>query len=130
VLVYLILIGTGIGLFGAPNMSSIMGAIPPERRGVAAGFRTVMMNVGYTMSLNLAVLVMTFTLPLALITKIMGSISAFYVSEADILLFVQGLKNTYVWLAVLDAIAIIPSVLRGKRASKPPLSPREALTEV
>jgi MFS family permease len=130
VLVYLILIGMGIGLFGAPNMSSIMSAIPPERRGVAAGFRTVMMNVGNTISLTLATLIMTFTLPLALITKIIGSISAFYISEANILLFVQGLKNTYVWLAVLDAIAIVPSVLRGKRSSKPPLSPREALTEV
>jgi EmrB/QacA subfamily drug resistance transporter len=122
---YMIVSGAGIGLFGSPNMSSIMGAVPRERRGVASALRTVIGGVAMTMSLNVAVLIMTFTLPLSLISQIIASTNAAYISEADILLFVQGLRSTYLWLAVLNAIAIIPSVLRGKRVSQHQLSPGE-----
>ncbi len=66
--VYMVLFGAGLGFFASPNISSIMGSVPPERRGIASGFRATFFNVGYTISLNLAILITTFTLPYMLVT--------------------------------------------------------------
>jgi EmrB/QacA subfamily drug resistance transporter len=124
VLVYMLIFGAGVGIFGSPNISSIMGSVPAERRGIASAFRATMFNVGYTISLNLAILIMTFTVPYALLTQIMTSLNSINITGADKLLFVEGIKKTYLWLAALNTVAILPSVLRGKRSSSTPLSPR------
>jgi len=120
--VYMMLLGTGLGLFASPNISSIMGSVPPERRGIASGFRATFFNVGYTISLNLAILITTFTVPYALVTRIISS-GGTGISEAERILFAQGLKTTYLWLAGLNTLAILPSMLRGRRAhaEEPPL---------
>ena len=118
--VYMMLLGAGLGFFASPNISSIMGSVPPVRRGVASGFRATFFNVGYTISLNLAILITTFTVPYALVTRIISS-GGTGISEADRILFAQGLKTTYLWLAGLNTLAILPSMLRGRRtnAQKP-----------
>jgi len=51
-----ILLGIGAGLFVAPNTSSIMVSVPPERRGVASAIRTLSFNIGFLISLNIAVI--------------------------------------------------------------------------
>jgi MFS family permease len=47
---YLALMGAGMGFFSAPNTSQIMGAVPPEQRGSAAGMRAMVLNAGMTAS--------------------------------------------------------------------------------
>ena len=118
--VYMMLLGAGLGFFASPNISSIMGSVPPVRRGIASGFRATFFNVGYTISLNLAILITTFTVPYALVTQIIRS-GCNGISAADCILFAQGLKTTYLWLAGLNTLAILPSMLRGRRtnAQKP-----------
>src|SRR5207244_11696200 len=115
--VYLILFGAGLGFFASPNISSIMGSVPPERRGIASGFRATFFNVGYTISLNLAILITTFSVPYALVTQIINSGNTAGISEADRILFAQGLKTTYLWLAGINTLAILPSLLRGRRSN-------------
>jgi MFS family permease len=44
--------GIGVGMFGAPNTSSIMGSVPPERRGVASGMRSTFQNSGNLLSIG------------------------------------------------------------------------------
>src|SRR5438046_5741829 len=122
--VYMMLLGAGLGFFASPNISSIMGSVPPVRRGIASGFRATFFNVGYTISLNLAILITTFTIPDALVTQVIGS-GGIGISEADRILFAQGLKTTYLSLAGLNTLAILPSMLRGRRANarEPKASP-------
>jgi len=48
--VYLALMGAGMGFFSAPNTSQIMGSVPPEHRGSAAGMRATVLNAGMTAS--------------------------------------------------------------------------------
>ena len=48
---YLALMGAGLGFFSAPNTSQIMGAVPAEHRGAAAGMRSTIFNAGATTSL-------------------------------------------------------------------------------
>ncbi len=44
--------GIGVGMFGAPNTSSIMGSVPPARRGVASGMRATFQNSGNLLSIG------------------------------------------------------------------------------
>lgn len=117
---YIVIFGVSVGLFSSPNMSSIMGAVPPHRRGVAAAFRTLMMNLGMVLSLNVAVLFMTFTIPFSELSQVISgstrNLSSVGFSSS---LFIEAIKNTFLGLAILDAIAIIPSALRGKRSNQP-----------
>jgi len=110
-IIYMMLLGVGTGMFISPNISSIMSSVPAQRTGIASAFRAVFFNVGFTISLNLAVLIMTFTVPYALITKIV--LSTLIIPEVDKTPFLEGLKNTYLWLAILNTVAILPSMLRG-----------------
>ncbi|MEM3382727.1 MAG: MFS transporter [Nitrososphaerales archaeon] len=118
ILIYMMLLGAGIGLFIPPNISSIMGSVPAQRRGIASAFRATFFNVGFTISLNLAVLMMTFTVPYSIVTNIISSTNPIIIPEADKILFNEGLKNTYLWLALLNTAAIPPSMLRIKRIKK------------
>jgi len=47
---YLALMGAGMGFFSAPNTSQIMGSVPAEHRGSAAGMRATVLNAGMTAS--------------------------------------------------------------------------------
>ncbi|MFI5382447.1 MAG: MFS transporter, partial [Tepidisphaerales bacterium] len=47
---YLALMGAGMGFFSAPNTSQIMGSVPAEQRGAAAGMRAMVLNAGMTAS--------------------------------------------------------------------------------
>lgn len=49
----LFIMGIGGGLFGSPNISSIMSSVPPEYRGVASGMRATLQNTASTMSMLL-----------------------------------------------------------------------------
>lgn len=59
----MILLGIGAGLFTGPNTSSIMASVPPHRRGAASSLRTIMFNIGFALSLNLALISMTMVVP-------------------------------------------------------------------
>jgi EmrB/QacA subfamily drug resistance transporter len=112
-IIYMIIFGSGVGLFASPNMSAVMGAVPPNRRGIASAIRTTAWNVGYTISLNLAIVLMSFTLPYqtvsALISSNVGTISA-----VNRELFVLSLKSTYFWLGVINTTAIVPSLFGSR----------------
>src|SRR3989454_797163 len=116
--VFMLLFRAGPGFFASPNISSILGSVPPERRGIASGFRATFFNVGYTISLNLAILITTFTVPYVLVTQIIASGNTAGISDADRLLFAQGIKTTYLWLAAINTLAILPSLLRGRRSNR------------
>ncbi|MDE1853763.1 MAG: MFS transporter [Thaumarchaeota archaeon] len=114
---YLVVFGLGVGMFSSPNMSSIMGSVPPAERGVASGVRATFFNIGYVLSFNVAILVMTAALPFAVITSVISSPNPASIVGVDKVLFAKGLDYAFQVSAVINAIAIAPSVLRGKRAT-------------
>lgn len=108
-IVYMVIFGSGVGLFASPNMSAVMGAVPANRRGIASAIRTTAWNVGYTISLNLAIVLMSFTLPYHMVSELISSnITAISANNRE--LFVESLKSTYFWLAVINTTAIVPSL--------------------
>ena len=116
--IYMALLGVGTGLFLAPNLRGVMGALPMERRGVGSAVVTLFLNVGLAVSLNLAIVVMSFTAPYDLITRIVSSVNPVAISAADKLLFFESIKGTYLVVAIINAIAIVPSLLRFEQKPK------------
>jgi len=114
-LVFLLIGGAGMGLFTSPNMSSVMGSVPSHRRGVASAFRATFFNIGFVLSFNIVILVLTFYLPYGLITQIIVSQGLMTTISTNAARFSGALDNVFVVLAVINTIAIIPSVLRGRR---------------
>ncbi|MFI5421872.1 MAG: MFS transporter, partial [Nitrososphaerales archaeon] len=107
---YMVFFGLGVGLFASPNMSAVMLAAPLNRRGIASALRNTCWNVGYTISLNLAILLMSLTLPYQAVSSLISSNIA-TISVANRTLFIESLKTTYLWLGVINSIAIIPSLV-------------------
>ena len=118
IIVYMAILAVGTGSFISPNISSVMSSVPATRRGVASGLRATFFNVGFVISLNLAVSIMTVTAPYSIVTKLISSIHQIDVSQADRMLFIKALSNTFFWLAIINLAAIPPSVLRGGKRQK------------
>jgi hypothetical protein len=104
-----------MGLFNSPNMSSVMGSVPSHRRGVASGFRATFFNIGFVLSFNIVILVLTFYLPYSFITQIISSQGVLTVITADAPRFSTALDNVFLVLTVINTAAIVPSLLRGRR---------------
>jgi len=64
--------GMGIGMFGAPNTSAIMGSVPARQRGVASGMRSTFQNSGTSVSIgvffSLMIIGLSRSLPTTLTT--------------------------------------------------------------
>ena len=48
----MVLNGIGVGMFAAPNSSSIMGSVPPSQRGAASGMRSTFQNTCTALSIG------------------------------------------------------------------------------
>jgi EmrB/QacA subfamily drug resistance transporter len=66
----LALIGTGMGIFASPNRASIMNSVPRHQRGIAAGTSTMFVLTGSTLSLGLAFLIISHSMPLNYVESI------------------------------------------------------------
>src|SRR5712692_5676074 len=114
-IVYLAIGGAGMGLFVSPNFSSIMGSVPPHIRGVASGLRATFFNVGFTISFNITILVLAFYVPYPIVSAIISSATGAPTNIADRAMLSAGLDGVYRVLAVINTLAIVPSLLRGPR---------------
>ena len=89
-----------------------MSAVPTHRRGIGSAVRSTFLNVCMVLSLNLAILIISFTVPYTVVTQIASGYASSL--DAEKALFMEGLQSAYIWFAGLNSLAIIPSVLSGK----------------
>jgi EmrB/QacA subfamily drug resistance transporter len=115
---YMVLMGVATGLFLAPNLRSVMGALPIQRRGVGSAMVGLFLNIGLTVSLNFAIVIMSLTTPYSLITRIITQIGSTPITAADQMLFMQSIKSAYFAIAIVNALAILPSVFQINREPK------------
>jgi EmrB/QacA subfamily drug resistance transporter len=108
----LVLIGAGMGIFASPNRASIMNAVPPRVRGLASGMSATLINVGATFSLGISFALMTLNTPISDLTEIFlgtpGLGSAPWISD-----FINSIHSVCLLSTILLLIAIIPSLMRG-----------------
>jgi EmrB/QacA subfamily drug resistance transporter len=115
---YMALMGVSTGLFLAPNLRSVMGALPMQRRGVGSALVSLFLNIGLTVSLNFALVVMSFTAPYSLISTIVSQVGSVSVTAYQQMLFMESIKSTYFVIAIVNALAIIPSIFQINREPK------------
>ena len=109
----LIASGVGRGLFISPNASSIMGPIDANRRGVANGVRTTIVQTGIVVSLPLSLTFMTLGMPYSQLAQLSGG--AIDLTSEVTPAFLSALHWAFYILAVLTLLAVIPSLLRGPK---------------
>jgi hypothetical protein len=120
----LAMIGAGMGIFASPNRASIMNSVPRYQRGIAAGTSTMFVLSGSTLSVGLAFLIMSHTIPLNYIESIfLGTIETTTKgnikssnnnnnspkSVSTTTNFLSSLHYIFLLSAILMLISIIPS---------------------
>jgi EmrB/QacA subfamily drug resistance transporter len=112
---YVFLFGMGAGLFIAPNTSAIMTSIPPEKRGVASAIRTLSFNIGFLVSLNIAMLSLVSSTSYEIATKLI--ISEGHVenlSGVPLEKVYMGVSNSFLIMAIIMIVALLLSVYQLK----------------
>lgn len=108
----LVLAGIGNGLFNSPNTSAVMGAVPPDRRGVAASTRTLLFNTGQLFSMSLSFAILAGVMGSQQLGGFLSGVDA-TVSSSGHAAFAHGLTEAFMISAVLSVVAAGLSALRG-----------------
>lgn len=111
----LFLVGFGSGFFLTPNTTAIMTAVPPYRRGMANGLRSMLNNMGQVLSAALMLMVVTMPLPPRLKDAVYLGAAA-QVSGSDIAEIAGGFRLAFGVLILVTLGALVASVLRGPSA--------------
>ena len=123
---WLFLVGIGSGLFNSPNTAAMMGTVPPHRRGIAAGTRTMLQNTGAVISIAFVIAVVTAAVPKSILFKIFSGLSR-GLSDAKLAPFIHNMHTALWVLAATSVAGAIVSVMRpGHRvtAREPEAVPR------
>jgi MFS family permease len=123
----LALMGVGNGLFNAPNTNAVMGAVPPNRRGVAAGTRMLLNNTGQTMAIAVAMVTLSMVMSHDLLNSLFTGVEDAG-HTVDGAAFMRGFHLVFVFSAITSVIAIFCSSMRGseQRASVTARQPEPA----
>jgi EmrB/QacA subfamily drug resistance transporter len=105
-------VGVGSGIFNSPNTNTIMSVVPPERRGIAAGTRTMMNNAGSLLSIAMAFAILSSGLtPEAMNALFIGA----QIGSKGILVdvFISDLRLAFFISFVISMVAAVISYMRG-----------------
>jgi EmrB/QacA subfamily drug resistance transporter len=107
----LAILGTGNGLFNSPNTSAVMGSVPRNRRGVAAGMRTLLNNTGQTTAIAAAMVILSTVMSYQLLTGLFTGRATGQALDPNS--FMRGFHEIFFFGAITCVIAIVCSSLRG-----------------
>jgi EmrB/QacA subfamily drug resistance transporter len=111
-IIWMLIMGVGSGMFFSPNTSAIMGIVPTNKRGIAAGIRTMLNNAGTVISIALSMAIISSSIsPDALQALFIGT----QVGTKGIAIdqFIAGLRMAFTISFVFSLIASFISYLRG-----------------
>lgn len=114
--IWMFISGLGSGMFFSPNTSAIMGAVSPQRRGIAGGVRTMMNNAGSVISLAISMAIISSSItPEAL----QGLFSGTQVGSQGIAVaeFISGLRAAFTISFIVSLIGAVISYMRGGEKS-------------
>jgi hypothetical protein len=118
---WLAVVGVGSGMFNSPNTAAMMAAVPPWRRGIASGTRTMLQNTGAVISIALMLMIVTAVVPTDLLFSIFSGLTT-GLSADKLDPFMSGM-HLALWILVAFSLAgAAVSALRGPQpvhASEP-----------
>jgi MFS family permease len=101
--VWLAIVGIGSGMFNSPNTAAMMGTVPVERRGIAAGARVMLQNTGAVISIAFVMAVVTAAVPKDVLFKIFSGVAS-GLSNSQLAPFIANM-HTALW--VLAAVSLV-----------------------
>jgi EmrB/QacA subfamily drug resistance transporter len=113
---WLFIVGVGSGMFNSPNTAAMMGTVAPNRRGIAAGTRTMLQNTGAVISIAFVLAIITAAVPKPVLFQIFSGITT-GLSDRTLAPFVH---NMHVALWVLAATSMLGA---GVSLLRPPHRP-------
>ncbi len=113
----LLLVGAGMGIFASPNRASIMGSVPSGRRGVSAGISTTFVMMGNSFSIGLVFLIMTNVLSVNTAEQLFsGSLHISHTIFTNIIAdkFLSSIHFIFLISTVMMLVSIIPSIVKWR----------------
>ncbi|HEV3319968.1 MAG TPA: MFS transporter [Solirubrobacteraceae bacterium] len=123
--VWLALVGVGSGMFNSPNTAAMMGAVPAQRRGIAAGARTLVQNTGAVLSIAFVLAIVTSSIPKSTLFAVFSGLAKGLSAEK----LAPFIHNMHVALWVLAATSLLGAfvcLLRPRHATAPETYAHEA----
>jgi MFS family permease len=127
---WLALVGIGSGMFNSPNTAAMMGTVPVERRGIAAGARTMLQNTGAVISIAFVLAIVTAAVPKPVLFKIFSGLAS-GLSPAQLEPFIHNMHTALWVLAATSLLGAGVSLLRPRHdvAAEERVAPAEAFGE-
>ena len=105
-------------MFNSPNTAAMMGTVPAQRRGVAAGARTMLQNTGAVISIAFVLAIMTSAVPQDVMLKIFSGLAS-GLGPAQLDPFIQNLHTALWVLAATSLLGAVVSLLRPRHEAAP-----------
>lgn len=110
--IWMSIMGLGSGMFFAPNTSAIMGLVPADKRGIAAGLRTMLTNAGMVLSIAICMAIISSSIsPSAMQALFIGAQVGGH--GMAISQFIVGLRLAFTICFAFSILAAFMSYLRG-----------------
>jgi EmrB/QacA subfamily drug resistance transporter len=109
-------VGVGSGLFNSPNTAAMMGAVAPQRRGIAAGARTMLQNTGAVVSIAFVMAIVTAAVPKDVLFKIFSGLAS-GLTDAQLEPFIHNMHTALLVLALTSLAGAGVSLLRPRDTS-------------
>jgi EmrB/QacA subfamily drug resistance transporter len=111
-----LVIGAGAGIFNSPNTSAVMGVVPPAKRGIGAGMRSMLTNTGFIISIALAIGLITSAMdPKVMVAVFAGTQVGS--KGIDLQPFITALHIAFGAGVLASIIGAVVSALRGEHRS-------------
>jgi EmrB/QacA subfamily drug resistance transporter len=127
-MIWLALVGIGSGMFMSPNTAAMMGTVPTERRGIAAGARTMVQNTGAVISIAFVLAIVTAAVPKPVLFKIFSGLAS-GLSSAQLDPFIHNMHTALWVLAGVSVLGAVVSMLRPNETRMTAPVPRSRAIE-
>src|SRR3954447_16665418 len=108
---WLAVVGIGSGMFNSPNTAAMMGTVPVERRGIAAGARVMLQNTGAVISIAFVMAIVTSAVPKDVLFKIFSGVAS-GLSSAQLAPFISNMHSALWVLAAVSLVGAGVSLMR------------------
>ncbi|WP_019587713.1 MFS transporter [Deinococcus apachensis] len=99
--------GVGNGLFNSPNSSMIMGSVAPDRRGIAAGIRSLLMSMGSVIAIIFTMSIVVASVPRPVMLEVFSGLAS-NLPAATLDPFLNGLRLAF---GLLTAVGVLSAIV-------------------
>jgi EmrB/QacA subfamily drug resistance transporter len=122
---WLAIVGVGSGMFNSPNTAAMMGSVPAQRRGIAAGARTLLQNTGAVLSIAFVLAIVTSAVPKPTLFAIFSGLAK-GLSAQKLAPFISNMHVALWTLAATSVVGALVCLMRPRHISLAEAEPRGA----